>query len=275
MLVLRRVFRFYIHASIHVALAVVSLYWVTALSLNIPVNTHLAGFVFLATMVCYNFVKYGVEADKYIKVAKPAHRPIQGVSFVAFGASLYFFVQLPVQLWWVILLLTVISALYAVPFLPNSKNLRSLGGLKIFLVAAVWVGFTLVLPAVEHQLGCSQQVWVLGIQNFILVLLLILPFEIRDLPYDGPDLKTIPQRFGIARTKRIGYGLVVVHFLMTYLRDVHTAVVLQESLLCVLLGLALYYTQRRQTPYFSSFWVEGIPIVWALSVCLLMEISSP
>ncbi|MEM8927794.1 MAG: hypothetical protein AAGC45_06290 [Bacteroidota bacterium] len=270
MLVLRRLFRFYINASIHVALAVVALYLVNVASLNILVNYDLVCFLFLATIVCYNFVKYGVEAEKYLIVSKPSHRPIQVFSFLAFGACLYCFFKLSMQLWLVIAFLTLISGLYAIPLLPSSRNLRSLGGLKIFLVAAVWVGFTLVLPAVEHQLGFSKQLWLLGFQNFVLVLILILPFEVRDLQYDTPDLKTLPQRFGIGKTKLIGYCLMLVYFLMTYLQDrVTLMVVLQQSLLCILLFFALYFTKKRQHRYFSSFWVEGIPIAWALSIKLL------
>ncbi len=272
MLGLKQLFRFYINASIHVALAVVSLYMLGTQNLNIVFNKNVVGFLFFATIVCYNFVKYGVEADKYLIVAKPAHRPIQFFSFLAFGFCLYFFFQLPMKLWLVIAVLTVVSGLYAIPFLPSSRNLRSLGGLKIFLVAAVWVGFTVVLPAVEHQLGLSKQVLLLGVQHFVLVLVLIIPFEIRDLQYDAHDLKTLPQRFGIGKTKIIGHCLVLVYFIVACLRDTATgAMVLKESLLCILLVLVLYRTKKKQPLYFSSFWVEGIPIFWALSMMLVNE----
>ena len=265
MLIFRRLFRFYINASIHVALAVISLYAISAQNLNISINVHVTGFLFFATIVCYNFVKYGVEADKYLVVAKPSHKPIQVFSFFAFGICLYFFFLLPFQLWVVIGVLTVISALYAIPFLPSSRNLRSLGGLKIFLVALVWVGFTVVLPAVEHQLGFSEQVILLGIQNFVLVLILILPFEIRDLEYDKPELRTLPQRFGVTNSKYIGYALSFSFLGLRLIADGWDSRSLMYSLAVFgLLVTALYFTKEGQSKYYTSFWIEGIPILLLL-----------
>ena len=261
MLIFRRLFRFYIHASIHVALAVISLYALNAQNLNISINVHVTGFLFFATIVCYNFVKYGVEADKYLVVAKPSHKPIQVFSFLAFGICLYFFFLLPVQFWVVIGVLTVISALYAIPFLPSSRNLRSLGGLKIFLVALVWVGFTVVLPAVEHQLGFSKQVLSLAIQNYVLVLILIVPFEIRDLEYDKPELRTLPQRFGVSNSKHIGYALSLVFLSLRLVGDGWDLKRTMYSLAVFgVLVAALYFTKEGQSKYYTSFWVEGIPI---------------
>ena len=252
------------------AFAVVSLYIVSVQNLNIAFNGNIAGFLFFATIVCYNFVKYGVEAKKYFIVSKPSHRPIQVFSFVAFGVCLYFFFLLPMRLWFVIAVLTLISGFYAIPLLPSSRNLRSLGGFKIFLVAVVWVGFTVVLPTIEQQLGFSSRSLLLGFQNFILVIILILPFEIRDLQYDTPDLKTLPQRFGIAKTKMVGYWLIPVHFLITLLQDGRALeMMFSEFLLCLFLVFMLYCTKKQQRPYFSSFWVEGIPILWALLIKLL------
>lgn len=273
MFVISAVFRFYLNASIHVALAVVSLYLVTTIDLNIVVNPHLIGFLFCATVVCYNFVKYGVEAEKYLIVAKPYHKPIQVFSFLIFGASLYFIQYLKFILWIFILLFTFLSALYAIPFLPNSKNLRSLAGLKIFLIALIWAGFTVVLPLVDNQMEWNMTSWTYIVQRFLLVLVLILPFEIRDLQYDTPDLKTLPQRFGIMRTKYIGYCMILVYFLMTLLRDgLVLSMVLQEFFLCILLVVVLYSTEKQQQRYFSSFWVEGIPIFWVTSLILLKTV---
>ena len=224
-------------------------------------------FIFFATIVCYNFVKYGVEAKKYLMVSKPSHRPIQLFSFLAFAACIHFFLQLPHLLWWAIGVLTIISLLYAVPLLPSSRNLRSLGGLKIVVVAAVWVGFVVMLPALDNQLGLSRQVALLSLQNFILVLILILPFEIRDLPYDTPQLRTIPQRFGFKRTKMIGFCLILAYLFIGCLRTCFSlSLVLPDLFLSLVLLLMLERTKQQQSTYFASFWVEGIPILWCLFV---------
>ncbi len=61
---LKQTFNFYLDASIHVALAVTSLYFVTLKIIESSTNWYLAGFLFLGTIVCYNFIKFGVEAEK-------------------------------------------------------------------------------------------------------------------------------------------------------------------------------------------------------------------
>lgn len=270
MSVFRRFFGFYINASIHVALGVVSLSMVSVERLNISLNLDLLGFLFCSTIACYNFVKYGVEAEKYLIVARPAHKPIQVFSFLALGFAFFFFFKLESTLWWCIGFLTTISGLYAIPFLPRSKNLRSLGGLKIFLVALVWTGFTLVLPAIDNGLDTFQILFPEAVQRYLLVLVLILPFEIRDLKYDHKALKTLPQRFGVYGTKRIGYALITIYVVLEFFREeLSTTSLAFLVLLAVVLVLAITNSQKEQAKYYASFWVEGIPILWAFSIAVL------
>lgn len=255
------------------ALAVVSLYMLNAQFLNNSLNKDIIGFLFFGTIVCYNFVKYGVEAEKYLIVAKPSHRPIQVFSFLAFGACLYYFFQLPPRLWVSISVLTIISAMYAIPFLPRAKNLRSLGGLKIFLVAAVWVGFVVVLPVLENRLGLTPKVILMGFQNYILVLLLILPFEIRDLKYDKIQLKTLPQRWGVIRTKQFGYALILVFFCVAIIMAQHSfMIVVHGCLTSGFLAFMLFRTKETQSTYFASFWVESIPVMMLGLYWVLMNL---
>lgn len=257
-----RLFKFYINASIHVALAVVSLYLFTVLELNLVVNLNLVGLLFCATIVCYNFVKYGVEAEKYLIVAKPAHKPIQIFSFLAFGANLYFLLHLKPVLWGLIAVFSLFSALYAIPFLPNSKNLRSLGGLKIFLIALIWTGFTVILPLVDGNLIIDSEIIFLSLRRFLLVLILILPFEVRDMQLDTLELQTLPQRFGVNRTKYIGYLLIVFWIILALSSwtagERHRVFVVIVGLL---LTVTIYRTEKVQSPFFASFWVEAIPMV--------------
>ena len=137
---LQKIFKFYLDASVHVALAVISLYWVSLKNLNIPANYAVIFFLGCGTIVCYNFIKYGVEADKYLIVTKPYHKSIQIFSFIVFGFAIVFFFQLAPKLWLLLIILSLLSGLYAIPFLPSSRNLRSLGIVKIVLVALVWTG---------------------------------------------------------------------------------------------------------------------------------------
>lgn len=260
---IRRLFDFYLDASIHTAVSVFALIEITGIFFGINRDHHFAYLVFFGTIVCYNFVKYGVEAKKYILVANTYHRYIQIVSFIAGGCALYHAFYISVTAWIGIMVLLALTGLYAIPLLPHAKNLRSLGGLKIFVVALVWAGTTVVLPVVSSPKSVDLNVWIEGVQRFILVLLLIIPFEIRDLEYDDPELRTLPQRYGPVKTKIMGGLGTLLFFFLTFLKSEVTYLdLISKSLMLLVMGVVIYITKEKQSKYFSSFWVEAIPIFW-------------
>ncbi|MEJ1223040.1 hypothetical protein [Sediminicola sp. 1XM1-17] len=260
---LKRFFDFYLDASIHVALAVFAMLKVSCLILNIPMDHNLSYFLFFGTIVGYNFVKYGVEAKKYLLVANSYHKNIQLFSFVAFFVAIYHFWFLNYDAWRCIGVLVLLTAMYAIPFLPKARNLRSLGGFKIVVVAIVWAGATVHLPVLANSGDLTWDVWVEAIQRFLFVLVLMVPFEIRDLKYDEPDLRTLPQLIGFIRTKMIGTLGAFLFFWLLFLKDhISNLDALSKGFGLFMLGLLMLFTQRRQTAYFSSFWVEALPIFW-------------
>jgi len=265
MTLIKKIFDFYLDASIHVALAIFSLVHVTALTLNIIVPNALYFFIFFGSISCYNFVKFGVEAEKYILVANTYQKNIQFFSLGCLLVAVYqlFFLPANVFLW--LFILAVITGLYALPVLPKNKNFRSLSGLKILIVAAVWAGATVILPAVSVLDEISWNVKIETAQRFLFVLILLVPFEIRDLKYDSAALKTLPQRLGVKTTKMIGFVWTILFFLITFLKtDLEVALIVVKTILFLTLIFVVYKTELEQKKYFSSFWVEAIPLFWWL-----------
>ncbi|MDT7829612.1 hypothetical protein RQM65_13140 [Pricia sp. S334] len=208
-------------------------------------------------------MKYGIEAKKYVVVNYRHLTLIQAISLAALGFAIYqsYFLSLSVYIG--IGVLVVLTALYAIPVLPHTKNLRSLGGLKIFVVALVWAGSTVVLPVLAADVSISWDVQMETVQRFLLVLILLVPFEIRDLAYDSPELHTLPQRFGVKGTKIIAACAIAPFFLLTLLKDAaHPAELWVNAVLCLLLGVLILSTRISRNRYFASFWVEAVPILW-------------
>ncbi len=263
MKLLRRIFDFYLDASIHVGVSVCSLILVTAIFFDIPYDPHLTLFVFFATIASYNFIKYGVEAEKYILVSSGYHRYIQFFSFIAIGFAAYHANFLPSHVWIWLGILSVFIGLYALPVLPRARNLRNLGILKILLIAFVWGGTTVVLPVAATTDHLGWDVHIEAAQRFFLVLILMVPFEIRDLAYDKPTLRTIPQRYGVTNTKIFGAFATIAFFFFTFLKDnVNSLELIGKGILFLALGILMFITPRNQSRYFASFWVEAIPIFW-------------
>lgn len=265
----KRILDFYLDASVHVALAVFCLVWLTGILLDITIDKNLAFFLFFGTIASYNFIKYGLEAEKYILVANRYHKSIQFFSFMALGFAVYHAYFLTKETWVGLAVLVLLIGLYALPVLPKAKNLRSLGGFKVFPVALVWAGATVILPVLEIAGDLNWDVWVEALQRFIIVLVLLLPFEIRDLRFDSMELRTIPQRYGVKATKAIGIVWAVVLLLMTFLKDdLQLFDLFIKTFICLSLVLVLLLSREERSKYYATFWVEALPLFWWSFGCM-------
>jgi len=270
MQVLTRLLDFYINSSIHVALAVCGLVWVTLLDFNVGADLDFMYFIFFATVTGYNFVKYFGLAKFHHRSLASWLKVIQIFSFVCFLGLCYFTLRLKTETLLYFAVLGAITFLYAIPFLPKklfieAGNLRAIGGLKIYVIAFVWTCVTVIIPLLNENYSLDNDVFAEAIQRYLYVIIAMLPFEIRDMRYDSIKLSTIPQRIGISRTKTIGVLLIVLMFLLEFFKDefwVNKTVIL--GVICTLLLLFLVFSNINQKKYFSGFWVEGIPILWAV-----------
>ncbi len=270
----RNIFKFYINASFHVALAVVCLSDISIQNFGVPRNYKLLLFIFFASICGYNFVKYsGIAKLSYLSLAKNL-RQIQISSFIAFAGLVFLSFYQSSRVLFLSGILGLFTLFYALPLFGNNSNLRGLSGLKIFVIAFVWAGVTVFLPLADHLDLWAWDVAVMFLQRFFLVLALILPFEIRDLPFDLPQLGTIPQRYGVRGTKAAGLCLICLFVLLEFFKD-QGSVANRLSLIFVAIPLLLLisFSSTRQTKYYASFWVEGVPILWWLSFTILMQIT--
>jgi len=270
MQVLKRLFDFYINSSIHVALAVCGLVWITLLNFNVGVDLDFIYFIFFATVTGYNFVKYFGLAKFHHRSLASWLKYIQIFSLMCFVGLCYFTLKLKTETLLYFGALGVITFLYAIPFLPNKifikgGNLREISGLKIYVIAFVWTCVTVVIPLLNENYSLDNDVLIESIQRYLYVIVAILPFEIRDMKYDSIKLSTIPQRIGITKTKVIGVLLIVSLFFLEFFKDelwLNKTIIL--GIICLLLFLFLIFSSVKQRDYYSGFWVEGIPILWAV-----------
>ena len=94
---------------------------------------------------------------------------------------------------------------------------------------------------------------------------MILIFEIIDLKWDDPHLKTVPQQIGVVNTKRIGVALMLLFVLIEFLSsDFRIEFLALKSALAITTILFLLFSNENRSRYYTSFWVESIPIFWWL-----------
>ena len=267
MKILKNALDFYINASIHVGLSCFLLVITSQFYFNIPYDFKMAFFVFFGTIVGYNFVKY--EALFRIKKAKinPKLKFIFSTSFSFFLAVVFCFFQLNKWTQLVSIALLIMTLLYALPFFPNQRNARNWSGFKIYIVSLCWVGATVVLPILNAEISINLDFYLICIQRFILIFVLILIFEIIDLKVDDPHLKTVPQQIGVKLTKQLGYLLLFLYcFLEVFTSNFSFQILLLQLILIVVIALFLFFANEKRSKYYTSFWVESVPIMWWLMV---------
>ncbi len=269
MKILKNLFNFYIDSSIHVALAACGFVGVSILEFDISITIELLGFIFFGTITGYNFVKYAEIAKLKHRSLNLSLRQIQIFSFFCFLALVYFLFQLPFKTLIITGVFAALTFFYAIPFLAY-KRLRSLVGMKIIIVALVWAGVTLIIPLVNENVILSNSVWVSFFQRMLFVLVLTLPFEIRDLKYDKLALGTLPQQVGIKLTKIIGTILLLAILVIEFLKPgVDWNYTIGFLLICGVMALFLFTSEKDQNKYFASFWAESIPVFWFFMLLLI------
>lgn len=259
-----KIFDFYVKASIHVSLAVVSFLYLTSCFLNIRVPNILYLFIFFGTIPAYNFIKQSRGGqNKYFGLLS-GDKIIRWLSVLSLVCAAYFGTQLTANTMMGALILAVLVIFYTIPIFPSQKTLRHSGIIKILIIAFVWAGTTVLLPVIEVQHDLSWDVWIETLQRLLVILVLMVPFEIRDLSVDPNEMMTIPQRMGIRKTRRLGILFCLIGFLLTFMKDELLAYeILGKSIISLSLIGLLVWLPAKQPRYFASFWVEAFPIFWA------------
>ena len=271
MLFIKKLFDFYIKSSFHLGVCVVSLYIISIYKLQIDLNYYILTCLFSSTIVVYNFIKYASTLPYYFFVQNAPIKKIQIVSFF-FGFFLFYSLFfLSVEALFFGFFLFLICVLYVFPINHSISNFRNRSKIKIFLVAICWSGSTVIFPFIESNNINYGDSMLLFVQFFLFVIVCTVPFEIRDLKYDSNDLKTIPQIYGTNNSKYISYVLIFIFFSISFISNGTSIDLISDLLISFVLVFIIYLTKENQGKYFSSFWVESLPIYWLIIQFILFN----
>lgn len=249
------------------ALSVYALVRMTHFMFHISADEAMANFAFFGTIVGYNFVKYDALARAQKKQMRKELKIIIVFTVFSLAGVAYYFFQLQLMTQIVSVGVLALTLLYTLPFFPNRRNARNWAGVKIYIVALCWVGVTLVLPLVNADVFLGLDFYLKCMQRFLLVFVLILIFEILDLANDDPHLHTVPQQIGVRKTKIVGLLLLLPFYFLEFLKTNFLEEQLKVNLVLVLtLSFFLIFANEKRSSYYTSFWVESIPVFWWLMV---------
>jgi len=247
--VFKQFFNFYLSASIHIGFAVLALTIVTDLSLKIPQQSNFYEVVFFGTVFGYNVLRY-FDAFNNCLLWFAQNRTITLVSILSFSLAAYHFLELSIPMQLSFIAIAAVIILY--------PALRRFGLIKMFLVSFCITTITVYLPIVNSR-EFTADCFITFLQRFLIVISLLIPFEISDSKTDHPSLQTLPQQFGIRHTKMFGMLLVVPFLFLEFFKTNQSYSVLIVSIITVLF---IYFSSVNKSKYYTSFWVESVPIFW-------------
>jgi len=259
----QKAFSFYIQSSLHVAFSVISLLAIAFFEFGWSINVPLFVFVFCSTLLTYNFIKYATAAASYYHVEGRRLKSIRALSFICGLIVIYCCFFLSISTLWMAFGLGLLSFFYVVPVSSQTKNFRNIKYVKSNIVAAVWASVVVVLPIVTLDIKFLSDHFVFWAVIYCWVLATLIPFEIRDLPWDDPAIRTLPQTLGIKGAKRVSYVAILFVFVLELWRHSwEWSSMTDTGLICLIVLSFLWYTKPVQSKYFASFWVESLAILW-------------
>lgn len=261
-------FDFYVFSNIHVAIAGFCLTAITLSNIGVP-NSLVPLFVAFAILLSYNFIRfYQVQRNLMSRRKVWFYRfriHLIAISLISLIGMIYILIisDLNIESFAVLMLAGVLTCFYVVPVRLRGKDIsiRSIPGLKIFNIAAAWALMTVLFPIYFENHTVELEVLIVLLQRFIFVVVITLPFDIRDMGSDLATLKSIPQLLGITGTRLFGFVLLLV-FIVLEVVNTGTMKIWDIYVVAIVAMLALWYSRPGRSKFFESFWVEGLPLLW-------------
>lgn len=245
------------------------------------INEHLTPvFVGLSIIVSYNFIRfYELKTNKLssLKGWFLTHVKILGaLSFFSGIGLLYilFFSDFNRNALNVLFPFLLMTLFYVIPLFKIGNmevSFRNFPGLKVFSIGVAWAGVTVLFPLYEARIEFTLSVYLEFIQRILILIAIIIPFDIRDVKSDSRKLKTLPQVLGVYGSKWLGLVLLILFVMLTFLDQKQLInEVSINVLISIVTGLFLWFSSPKKTRFYTSFWVEAIPVFWLGLILLFL-----
>lgn len=271
-----KILQYLIYSNILVSFSAGFLAYVCAVKLGNPHDNGIGFTVFFSTLFIYNIQRILRLSEVKINSSVRHHwlenhtfliKVLSGIGIIS-AIAIYFLVLGWNIDFWLLAFSAIIGVLYALKIHPKSLALRDIPYVKIYLIALQWTLVSVYWPYMRIAHTTDFPIG-LGISIFFFILAATVPFDIRDLVYDGKYKSTIPQVFGVKGAKIIALtfaGLSAFSLFLLY------PVVANLGLfyLCylVLIILIINSNINRREMYFSGL-IDGWIIVYALVIYLI------
>lgn len=261
---IKYIFDYYVSSSYHVSLCVISYIIVIFLLNGICINWVEISFIFCTTFFTYNFIKFYEFLTSNSRPFSISIKLNFINSLLFLIISLFLFFRFSINQQFVIAIVSFLTIAYTIPIYSNA-TLRNNPFLKIITVGLCWSLVIVVFPFIEILNGVDLMYHFIVV--FCIVIVQMVPFEIRDIKKDEDSIRTVVLNYGTRKIKRVAYFILMFVFAFSssfnYIFDKS---LLDPSLITILfiLGILILFCSDQQKKYYSSFFVESIPIYWLI-----------
>jgi hypothetical protein len=272
---LKKLFDFYIFSNIHVALAGFCITKITLLNYGFTSNTS-ALFVAFSIVLSYNFIRfYEIKNNQqswFQNWFLLHQKELIIVSLLSFIGIVYLLVfeDFNFKSLWLLFPFAFMTFFYVIPLLKfrNYKvSFRDFPGIKIFSIAIAWAGISVLFPLKEVGFAFNSTVLIEFFQRIFILIAITLPFDIRDVNYDSKLLKTLPQVLGIKASIWLGELLLFLFVILAFF--IKDSLLISISIASIT-GFFLWFSSSKTSIYYTSFWVEAIPIFWLILIIIFL-----
>jgi hypothetical protein len=262
---------FYIFSNIHVALAGFSITKITLINFGIA-DRLTPLFVAFSILISYNFIRfYEIKNNRLSWFKDWFFMNLKEIllllilSILGLTTILFFADFNPTSLL-ILIPFAFMTFFYAIPLFKIGKlqvSFRNFPMVKIFSIVIAWAGISVFFPLYEANYQFTSAVYLEFFQRILFLLAITIPFDIRDVAVDSKSLKTLPQQLGIKNSKVLGTLFLFGFLLLEIIKENFTYMsLLIVVIVSIITSLFLWFSSPKQSRYYTSFWVESIPIIW-------------
>lgn len=271
-----KIIKWVIDSHIWIGLGSVGLAIFTLRTINKEIDLDLLSFLFTSTFFIYNFqslIKWKGRKALSANRSLVRLKELKWITLLSFLALIPISYTLDLDEISFLVIFGLISVFYATKLNWTKKkktDLRSIPFIKIYLIALVWVGVSVAFPMYysDHDLGNNE--FLFSAMFFTYFIGITIPFDIRDIKYDSPKMKTIPNIFGIQTSKLIAVILLLISigsaiylYISAFLA--FESMILAVSIFVTSLLLSYFSDGNKPSHYFSGF-IDGTIVLFVLSL---------
>jgi len=237
-------------------------------------------FVGLSIVVSYNFIRfYELKTNRLSSLRGwfLTHLMILGVlSFLSGIGLLYilFFLDFNMNALKVLFPFLLMTIFYVIPLFKIGNmefSFRNFPGLKVFSIGISWAGVTVLFPLYEAEIEFTPGVYLEFIQRILILIAIIIPFDIRDVQSDSKKLTTLPQVLGVYGAKWLGLVLLILFVMLSlWSQEQLNSEVVINIVVAIITALFLWFSSPEKSRFYTSFWVEAIPVFWFILIVLFL-----